>query len=284
MVLAAGTFVANDTCMKVVVAHLPPMQALFLRGLIASLWCLPLMLALGYRIELRQFANRWLVLRGLGEALGLAFYIQALARMPIADIIAILQISPLLVVIGVALIWREPVGPLRLALIGIGIGGALLVAQPGAATASPYALLGLAASIGTAARDIFSRRVPASIPAFVVTYGLTVIVTLACGVLSVPFETWAMPTAGDVLMMVVSGVLLFGAHYLVYLAYRLAPAKVLAPFYYTFTLWAVAAGFLVFGDLPNRLAVAGMAAILATGLGVVLLDGRRWRAVFTTTR
>ena len=47
-----------------------------------------------------------------------------------------------------------------------------------------------------------------------------------------------------------------------------------APFFYAFTLWAMMSGLLVFGDLPNPLALAGIALVTASGLAVVLLDTR----------
>jgi drug/metabolite transporter (DMT)-like permease len=47
-----------------------------------------------------------------------------------------------------------------------------------------------------------------------------------------------------------------------------------APFNYSFMLWAGLSGLLVFGDVPNALALAGMALIMAAGLAVVLLEGR----------
>jgi drug/metabolite transporter (DMT)-like permease len=39
-------------------------------------------------------------------------------------------------------------------------------------------------------------------------------------------------------------------------------------------IWAGLSGLLVFGDVPNGLALAGMGLILAAGLAVVLLEGR----------
>jgi drug/metabolite transporter (DMT)-like permease len=47
-----------------------------------------------------------------------------------------------------------------------------------------------------------------------------------------------------------------------------------APFNYSFMIWAGLSGLLVFGDMPNGLALAGMGLILAAGLAVVLLEGR----------
>ena len=50
-----------------------------------------------------------------------------------------------------------------------------------------------------------------------------------------------------------------------------------APFYYSFTLWAVISGLVVFGHLPNALALAGILLVVASGLAVVLFDDRRRR-------
>jgi drug/metabolite transporter (DMT)-like permease len=52
---------------------------------------------------------------------------------------------------------------------------------------------------------------------------------------------------------------------------------VVAPFYYCFTVWAVISGLLVFGQFPNALAVVGILLVVASGLTIVLLDGRRRR-------
>ena len=45
MVLSTGSYVINDTMMKLATEGLPPYEVLFLRGLAASLWGIPLLLA-----------------------------------------------------------------------------------------------------------------------------------------------------------------------------------------------------------------------------------------------
>ena len=69
---------------------------------------------------------------------------------------------------------------------------------------------------------------------------------------------------------------MFG-HFFIFMAYRVGPTQVVAPFYYTFTLWAVISGLLVFGQLPGPLALAGIVLIVPSGLAVVTLDGWRRR-------
>ena len=74
--------------------------------------------------------------------------------------------------------------------------------------------------------------------------------------------------------MAIAGFFLMFGHLLIFLAFRYAPARVVAPFNYAFTLWAVLSGLVVFGDVPNALAVAGMGLIMLSGLCVILLEGR----------
>jgi drug/metabolite transporter (DMT)-like permease len=274
MLLATGAFVANDSCMKLALADAPPLQVLVMRGISASLWCLPILLYFGHGRDLLRVFNRWVVLRSLSEVAAIWSFIYALDNMAIADVTAIGQISPLIVLMGSALIWGDRIGNMRWVLIGAGIVGALLVAQPGSSLASPFAILGFATAIGAAGRDLVSRKVESGIPALVVTFStiLFVMVSAILGMLT--FEEPIMPTATHVGLMAVAGVFLMCGHLFVFLAFRLAPARAVAPFTYSFLVWAVLSGLLVFGDVPNALAVAGMVLIVIAGLAIVLYEGR----------
>jgi drug/metabolite transporter (DMT)-like permease len=52
-------------------------------------------------------------------------------------------------------------------------------------------------------------------------------------------------------------------------ALRFAPSATLAPLHYLEIVSAVLFGYLIFGDFPNRLALTGIAIILASGLYVI---------------
>jgi len=279
MVAATGAFVANDSCMKLVMTDAPPMQVLVMRGVAAIMWCLPLVLALGLGRELVHATNRWVLLRCAGEIAAILAFVFALPHMQIADLTAIVQISPLLVLIGVSMIWPERIGLPRWLLIGVGIAGALLVAQPGSSAASPFAALGFITAAGAAVRDIVSRKVPARIPGVIVAFATLVTVMLAALAGSLVFETMVTPTLRHLLLMLLSGFFLMCGHFFVFMAFRLAAARVVAPFNYSFTLWAVLSGLLVFGDIPNALAISGMVLITLSGLAIILLEGRERSAL-----
>jgi drug/metabolite transporter (DMT)-like permease len=274
MVLAGGTFVTNDSFMKLVLADTPPMQVLFMRGLAAFLWCLPLLLILGYARDLPRALNPWVLLRAACEILAVTSFISALNHMPIGDITAIIQIAPFLVVIGVSLIWGEKIGAARMALIAVGITGAVLIAQPGSTSASPYAVFGFLTAMGSASRDLVGRKVPRDIPGLIVAFATIVAVMAVSGIATAGLETWVPPSTTNMLMMLSAGLFLVGGHTFVFLAFRFATAAAVAPFYYTFTLWAVLSGLVVFKDIPNGLSIIGIMFILASGLASVALDQR----------
>ena len=277
MVIATGVFSTNDALMKLATTGLPPYEVLFIRGVMASILMLPLVLLTGNGGHLHHVVDRWVLIRNSFELLAVLCFIVALANMPIADLSALGQISPMLLLLGVALIYREKIGAARLALITVGFVGALLVAQPGASGFSPYAILGVVSAMCVAARDIAGRKVGSNIPAPIVAYATLLLVMVGAGITTLVFEDWVMPSARHLLLLAGSGLFLSLGHLFIFLSYRNAATSAVAPFYYLFSVWAVLSGLFVFGTFPNALALCGIGLIVASGIAVVFLDRRRRR-------
>jgi drug/metabolite transporter (DMT)-like permease len=282
MVLATGSYVINDSLMKVATEALPPYQVLVLRGLAATLWGVPLLLALGYGRNLPQLFEPRVLARNVCETFGVMCFVVALANMPIADATALGQITPLIVLLGAALLFGERIGGPSLALIGCGFIGALMVAQPTGAGISVYALLGLANAVLCAVRDLVGRRVPGHIPGLIVAISAVLVVLAGAGTAHLLTETWVAPSSRHLLMLLASGLFLIFGHFFIFMAYRVGPTRSVAPFYYSFTVWAVISGLVVFGHLPNMLAALGILLVVASGLAIVLLDQRRRRPAPST--
>jgi drug/metabolite transporter (DMT)-like permease len=282
MLAGTGAFVVGDSFMKVVTSDLPPFEVLFLRGVAATLACGLLLVVLGdWRVVSSALHPRAL-LRAAGETLSVLCYIVALARLPIADAIAILQTAPLIVILAVAFLLRERVGAARVALALVGFAGAVLVAQPGSAGISPAALFAFASALLIAARDLVGRGVPARIPVMVVTFATNTMVMVVSGLMSLGLESWRPPAAWHLAFLGFAGLFVTLGHVGLMLAYRLGRTAAVAPFFYSFALWAVVAGVAVFGALPNALALAGIALIVGSGVAIVLLDQRRGEAIALT--
>lgn len=281
MLAATGAYVVNDTMMKLATVGLPPYEVLFLRGVAALLWGMPMLLLLGYRTEMHLMFERRVLTRNLLELCAILSYVVALANMPIADVVALGQITPLLILLGASVLFREKIGGVRMALIGLGFAGALMVAQPTMQGISIYALLGLANAVFSAARDIAGRRVAGHIPGMIVAISAVIVVLAGAGVAHLLSEEWVTPGPRHLTLLVGAGFFLIFGHFFIFMAYRIGPTGVVAPFYYSFTVWAVISGLAVFGDLPNALALSGIALVVASGLAIVLLDERRRRLAVT---
>lgn len=274
MIFATASYVVCDTFMKLTTVSLPPFEILFIRGIFAVAWCAGLVMALGqWRGVTRGFTPASLTRAGF-ETAGVMFYIVALSLMPIADVVAIEQVAPLIFLLIVATIGRERIGAKRLGLIAIGFIGGLLVAQPGASGFSTASLLAFASALFLALRDVAGRKVSSDIPALVATLATNIVVLIAAGIGMVLTEDAVMPTAQHALYLLASGFFVTLGHYGVFLAYRLGTPGAIAPFFYSFAVWAMLSGLIVFGELPNALALIGIAAILASGLGIIIIDRR----------
>ena len=276
MLVATAVFVIGDSFMKLVAEAVPPFEVLFVRGLAASAACAVLLAARQEWGAISGAVHGRVLLRAAAETLSVLCYIVALARMPIADVIAILQTAPLILIVGAAVLLRERVGPVRIAIVLLGFAGALMVAQPNAAGISPAALLAFASALLIAARDLVGRKVPNSIPVTVAVLATTLMVTTAAGTMTFWVETWVAPSGRHLAYLGAAGLLVTLGHAGVLLAYRIGRTALIAPFFYSFAVWGLVAGVAVWGALPNPLALGGIALIVMSGITIVVLNRRQF--------
>ncbi|MER8448186.1 DMT family transporter [Mesorhizobium sp. M1066] len=277
MIVSTGSYLVNDTMMKLATAGLPSYEVLFLRGAAAALWGFPLLFALGYGKQIPLIFDKRVLSRNVLELAAILCYVVALANMQIADSTALGQITPLLMLVGSSILFGERIGGRRMALIGLGFVGALMVAQPTMQGISVYALLALGNAALAAARDLAGRRVSAEVPGMIVAISAVVVVLIGAGAAHLVSERWVMPGAHHLLLMAGAGFFLIFGHFFIFMAYRVGPTSAVAPFYYCFTVWAVISGLLVFGQFPNTLAICGILLVVGSGLTIVSLDQRQRR-------
>jgi len=274
MILSAGAYVINDTLMKLATEGLPPYQVLMMRGISASVWGFPLLLLLGHMSRLGQMFDARVLARNLTETAAILCFIVALANMPIADATALGQITPLIVIMGSAFIFKESISARTLILIACGFMGAILIARPSGEGVSVFALLALANAALSAVRDLLGQRIRADVPGLIVAMSAVIVVLFGALVGHLSFEQWVMPSRHHVILLAGSGFFLIFGHLFLFLAYRSAPASVVAPFYYCFTVWAVISGLIVFGQYPDLWTILGILLVLSSGLLIVYLSNR----------
>src|SRR5690606_29536049 len=164
--------------------------------------------------------DRRVLARNLFELLAILSYVVALANMPIGDAAALGQITPLLVLLGASVLFREKIGGVRTALIILGFTGALMVAQPTMEGISIYASLALANAVFSAARDITGRRVAGHVPGMIVAISAVVVVLLGAGVAHLATEEWVPPAPHHLALLAGAGLFLIFGPFFIFMAYR----------------------------------------------------------------
>nr|WP_294551256.1 DMT family transporter [uncultured Rhodopila sp.] len=140
----------------------------------------------------------------------------------------------------------------------------LVVVRPGLGGFQPASLFGVGGAFCWALALIITRKITLSdAPETTVLWSAAI----GAAVLTVllPFEA-AWPTWWQFGLAVLLGMLASRGQWVVILAHRLAPASLLAPFFYTQLIWVSILGFLVFGNLPDRWTLMGAGIIIASGL------------------
>jgi len=265
MLAAMGSLIVNDCFIKIAAAELPTGEAIFLRGLFTTLLCAGLVAVTAGPGALRQTRSRGVPARAVAEVVATILYLNALFNMPIADATAILQFTPLAITAGAALFLGAQVGWRRWLATVIGLIGVFIIVRPFGEGFNPYSALALAAVVFVAARDLLVRRVPPSVPALVIATSSAAAVTVASLGLTA-FETWQTPSAHTLLLLFGASFALVGGYYWIIVAMRSGDIAVVAPFRYSIILYAVLAGFAVWGEMPDTASWIGIAIVTAAGL------------------
>ncbi|MES5482929.1 DMT family transporter [Bradyrhizobium sp. INPA03-11B] len=275
MAAAMASFTVNDTITKAVSAELNIGEILLVRGLVAMV----LVAALAwYRDALRSFAALliWPVgLRVIGEIGGTLTYLSAIAQIPLANASAIFQALPLVITLGAALVFGEPVGWRRWLAIAAGFIGVLVIVRPGAEGFSQAALLALASVGFCAVRDLATRRIPKNLPTVFITLLTTVTVTTAGAAVLVPLGGWKPPSGHALGLLAFAAVLILIGYQCIIVSLRTGDISAVAPFRYTALLWAMLTGYLAFGHKPDGAMLAGATIIVASGLYAFYRERKR---------
>lgn len=266
MMLSMAGFAFNDAFLKSVSGGLPLFQAVFLRGIIATLLIGGLAWMRGglwFRPGARD--ARLIALRCGAEVGGTVCFLTALFNMPIANASAILQSVPLAVTLGAALFLREPVGWRRYLAIGIGFFGVLIIVRPGSDGFNLYALWAMGAIGFIVIRDLSTRRMSGSVPVLGLVFLTALVITASAGLLSL-FAPWRTVAPGHAAALGISAVCLLVGYLFGIKTMRLGEIGFVQPFRYTILIWSILLGIVMFGEWPDAWMLTGSAIIVATGL------------------
>lgn len=233
------------------------MSAFVLTSLFINPWTQPRLLR-SRRLPLQLVRSTLLLLSTLCNFVALQY-------LQLVETTSILFSTPLLVALLAGPILGEYVGAKRLAAIGVGFIGILVITRPGLGTMHPAILLSLAGAASYAFYGITTRMLAASDSTATTTFYSGV----AGIVLMTPLLPWIWTTPPSALtwfLLAMTGAFGGFGHWLLVLAHARAPAAILSPFIYTQIIWMLALGYILFGDWPDPWTFAGGGIVIASGL------------------
>ena len=274
MVASMAGFAVEDAFIKSAAGAIPLGQVIIMMGLLGIAAFSIMALSANEPPIPRSVWSRTMAIRSGFEVTGRLFYALAITLTPISVASAILQASPLVVVLGAAVIFGEKVGLRRWLIILVGFCGVVVILRPGLDGFNALSILALIGMLGFSGRDLATRAAPPSLSNAQLGVAGFVMLTLS-GVIILGFSGGAvlptMPVLGKILAAAVFGVAGYSA---ITQAMRTGEVAVVTPFRYTRLLFAMILGVTVFGERPDAATLIGSAIIVGCGV-LILATSRR---------
>jgi len=269
MSAAVVVFIFNDALIKIAAETVPAIQVIGVRGVFATLWVTLALAVTGAWRQLGGVTHPYVMLRGALEAASSIVYLIALFQIQFAIATAINLSTPLLFTVLAVLLLKEIVRWRRWSAVIVGFLGVLLVIQPRPGDIDVWAWVVLFATVLGVFRDVLGRYLPARVPTLVVSFTSAAAVALV-GCAWTFVEGWQPMTAREIGLLLASSALLAAGYQFLVLALRSgADFSVIGSFRYASILWALAIGYVVWGDVPNALALLGIVVIVGSGLYIL---------------
>jgi drug/metabolite transporter (DMT)-like permease len=266
-----------DVCSKLAAeGGIPVGQITAARFLVQCGLMLPVAWVMGLTLRLAGRALALVTLRAALLVFSTFSFVSGIAVMPLADALAIAFVEPFILLILGYFLFGDQVGPRRIAACVVGFGGALLVIQPSLQAFGLIALWPLGTAFSFAFYMLVTRRVstmmhPVAMQVHTSWTGLLICLPILLAMNDGPVRDLdsVMPQGWQWLWLFGVGFWAAVSHMCMTQALAWAPAATLAPLHYFEIVVAVLLGYLIFGDLPNSLTIAGIAIIVGSGLYII---------------
>lgn len=272
-----------DNYVKLIAAEAGLWQFHLLRSLMACAIMGLGAAVLGWRLRPRRWGP--VVLRSVLGGISMAVYFGALAVLPIAQVGAGLFTAPIFVLIFSVLFFGQRVGLVRVLAAAVGFAGVVMVLRPDVSSLQWATILPMCAGVTWALTALTTRHLCTGETTFALLFGffgaLGVIgaaglVLMAAGLgdgVSFAGRGWVAPTPAFWLWTTVQAVGSIVAVGMLTRAYQTGETSYVAPFEYSFLIFAGFWGYVLFGETLGGLSVLGVVLIIASGAVIAIRAG-----------
>ena len=266
MMMSMACFAVEDTFIILLSARLPATQILFSIGFGGALITLVLAIVLNVNLADKILLNKHVISRTIADLFGALSFTSAMVLIPMSLLASILQATPLFVTLGAAILLGEKVGWRRWSAIFIGFLGVIIILQPGYGSFQLASLLGLAAVLCLALRDVVTRDMATEIPTLTDTFYACLAMGSA-GFIAYPFfGPPIMPTTYEAIILICAAIIGLTGYFLLVLATRKGDVSVIAPFRYSRLLFSLGLASLILGEKLTLPILLGGLLVVSSGI------------------
>ena len=262
--LAAACYVMSDIFMKFLSSEISMFQITFLRGLLVTFFLFSYCYISKASFFIKEWKDRFVIgIRSILEVIMTYTFLAALFNMNVANANAILQLIPLMVLLGSFAFLRQSPKTHEWIAVLVGCLGAVIIIRPGALDFNFYTIHALVAVFCLAARDLLTVRLNKKIPSNIVAFYSALMLTLASFLLSK--EPVHFGDLSNSLFILYTAIFVSIGYIASVAAMRFGDVTFVSPFRYTALLWAMAMGFIFFQEIPKFTTLLGGLIIILAG-------------------
>lgn len=265
MVAATLMFTLMDVCAKALSTRVDTVQILWARYTVQMV-VVTLIVSPRLRSVIHTQRLGLQVFRAFVLLATTGFFFFGFKKMSLIETTALMQISPIFIMVGAAVFLGEKFGVRRAVAAGVALIGAMIVLRPGTEAFTPYALLTIGGTICYSTYALATRYAGRGEDVWTSLFYTGTVATLVLCVM-VPFF-WQPLEMSDLPYMFGVGLLGTMGQLLLIRALSMAPASVLAPFTYVALIFSSIWGVVFFNNFPDGPVYIGALVIVGAGLYV----------------
>ena len=273
MIVGGLLLTTKDGISKWLTADFHPGEIMFYRGLFTFV---PIIAIVAWSGGLGQLKSRNLKGTMIRAVLGAGtsiFVVVSFIYLPLADALAIIFLSPIMLTALSGPMLGEPVGWRRWLAVFIGFAGVMLMVRPSAEGIPYYYFFPLLTALLSALRDVATRRLRNDDSSVSILF-YSMAAGILAGAISMPMFGAHWPSPSQWGLFAAAGILNSLSHLVTIQALLLAPGGTMAPFRYLSLVWAAVMGYAIWGDVPDSFKLAGAALVVGAGLFILYREMR----------
>jgi len=273
MLLSTLAFFAANVCVKQV-SHIPAMETVFFRCAVGAVLCIA---GLRRAKESLIGSNHLiLLLRGVFGTIALFCFFLTLQQIPLASAQTIQYLSPIFTAVIAIFVLKEDVLPIQWIFYALAFGGVLLIEQFDTRISAVYLFLGIISAFCSGMAYNFVRSLRSKEHPLTVVLHFQLVGTFA-GLIALLF-VWKTPVGMDWLYLLLIGLFSQVGQICLTHALQREPVAGVAIINYTGLIYAIAVGWIIFGESQSLVSLTGM-ALVVVGVLASVLYGRRQKSL-----